>query len=58
MREGDLYVQDHGNHVRDDDESDTNRPCRQCDPDKKVAEEVPVAAHEENFDMSCPPCCA
>lgn len=58
MREGDLYVQDHGDHVRDDDESDTDWPSRQCDPDEKVTEEIPVAAHEDNLDVSCPPRCA
>lgn len=55
--EGDLDVENHSDEVRDQDKANANWPCGECHPDKEVAEEIPVAAHENKLDVTCPPGC-
>ena len=54
----DLNVQRHGDEVGDEDESDADGPGGEVCPDEEVAEEIPVAAHEGDFDGARPPGCA
>ena len=55
MRECDLYVQDHGDQVADEDEADADGPAGQRAPDEQVAEDEPVAPHEDDFHGARPP---
>lgn len=57
VRQCDLDVEDHGDEMRDEDEGDANGPGGQCAPEKQVAEDIPVACHEDDFDVARPPCC-
>lgn len=55
VRQGDLDVEDDGDDVGSQDESNAVVPGGQCAPDEQVAENVPVAAHEGNFSRASPP---
>ena len=55
--EGNLDVENHGDEVRDQDKANADWPCGECHPDKEVAEEIPVAAHEDKLDVTSPPGC-
>ena len=54
--EGDLHVQHHGADVRDEDVADDGWPVGEVAPAQEVAEDVPVAAHECDFERAGPPC--
>jgi hypothetical protein len=52
----DLYVQDHGDEMREDDIANSNLPGGEINPAEEVAEEVPVAGHEDDLERARPPC--
>ena len=54
VRKRDLHVENDGDDVRGEDEGDAVGPGGESAPDEQVAEEVPVAAHEGDFDGTSP----
>lgn len=55
VREGELDVQRHGDHVGDGDKGHAQLPGRQAAPDEHVAVQEPVARHEANLGRPDPP---
>lgn len=53
--EGDLNVQRHGDNVRNQHKADAGGPVGEGLPEKTVAEEEPVATHENNLSGTDPP---
>ena len=53
--QGDLDVQGHGGDVRHQHKGDAASPSGQGAPEEAVAEQEPVAAHEDNLGGSNPP---
>ncbi|KFY77510.1 hypothetical protein V499_03140 [Pseudogymnoascus sp. VKM F-103] len=54
--ERDLHVKRHGDNVRHEDEGDADGPGGEREPEQAVAEEVPVAGHEEHLGGAGPGC--
>lgn len=54
--ERDLHVQRHGDNVGDENEGYADGPGGECEPEESVAEEVPVAGHEEHLGGASPGC--
>lgn len=54
MAQRDLHVQQHGDTVRDEHESDAGGPVGQGAQDEAVSKESPVAGHESDFDEASP----
>lgn len=54
--ERDLHVEWHGDDVGDENEGYADRPGWKREPEKAVAEEVPVAGHEEHLSRARPGC--
>ena len=54
VRERDLHVQRHRDHVGDEDEGDAERPRRDAAPQHAVAEQHPVATHARDLDGAGP----
>lgn len=52
--QGDLDVEQHGDHVRDEDESDSGVPIGQGLEDEEVTENEPVAGHADEFGRTGP----
>ena len=58
MGKRDLDVKRHGDDVGDEDEGHAEGPGGEREPEEAVAEEVPVACHEEHFGGAGPSGCA
>lgn len=56
--ERDLDMERHGDDMRHQHECDAEGPGGDRKPEEAVAEEVPVASHEEDFGGARPRCCA